>query len=178
MEQVAARPGPGMVLIPRPGFLFCRWSTALALWLAWIYTSWPLVAACAAILIVNAIVGIQRAPLIQLGALLLRRLAPQRFDSVDPQAMRFAHLLAGLLLALSAGLLYFAPQMPDGRVLLLWIAAFKTVGALGFCSVTQFFHCVLSGSMCCGIGRKPGQAACTPPGAGEEQRRPNQPAGR
>jgi hypothetical protein len=73
---------------------------------------------------------------------------------VDAQAMRFAHLLGGLLLTAAAVALYVWPEVQVGRTLLLWVALFKTAGAAGLCVATQFFHCLLTGGSCCGSLRR------------------------
>jgi hypothetical protein len=146
--MIASRP----VAVQRNAFHFCRWSLAIALWVAFfLHRPW-LVAASAVILGLSAALTVVRAPMIVLYTGTLGRVWSGGTEVLDARAMRFAHGLGAAMCAVCAVLLFAWPR--GGYAFLLTVATLKTVGALGFCSAVRFYGCVNSDTCCSWIGKR------------------------
>lgn len=136
------------VTVSRGGFRFCRWAVAILLWIAYLARSPELLLAATAILALNALLGVGRAPLILAWDYTLGRLFSSGEETLAAASMRFAHtlgvLVGGCSLALILGK---APEL--GWTVLLWFAAFKTAGAMGFCLVSRLYTVAIQRGDCC-----------------------------
>ena len=136
-----------IVQIPRPAFTFCRISLTVLLWLALaLHNAW-LVGAVFVILLLSALLKVQRSPMIVLYAQTILRLRPtERFEFLDVAAMRFAHGLGAALALTTWLLLWFRPGA--GWWVLLGFCILKTVSACGFCPASKLFVCLRKGGCC------------------------------
>lgn len=148
------------VAVNRNGFRFCRWSVAVLLWAAFLLKSPGLIALATAILALNAILGVDRAPLILAWNHTVGRRTASAQEQLYVPAMRFAHTV-GTLLGMLTLLLILGGSPLYGWTLLLWFAGFKTAGAMGFCLVSRFYvYAAQHGDCCrllCGRLKKPPQ---------------------
>jgi hypothetical protein len=136
------------VAVSRGGFRFCRWAVAIVLWLALLLRSAELLLAATAILALNALVGVGRAPLILAWDHTVGRLFPSAEESLVESSMRFAHILGALAGACALALILGkTPEL--GWTLLLWFAAFKTAGAMGFCLISRLYTVAVQRGDCC-----------------------------
>ncbi len=139
------------VTIPSHAFVFCRYSIALLVWLAWaLHSAWCLGAA-ALILALSAALKVQRAPLIVLYSQTLLRLYKSPEEIVDETAMRFAHVLGAFLAGVCLLSVFLKPEL--GWRFTLLFALLKSVSALGFCPATRLFGCATN-TTCCPITKK------------------------
>jgi|WetSurMetagenome_2_1015567.scaffolds.fasta_scaffold164496_3 hypothetical protein len=146
--MIACKP----VAVQRNAFHFCRWSLALALWVALFLRLPWLVAACAVILGASAALTVSRAPMIRIYTETLGRAWPGGTEILDARAMRFAHGLGAAMCAVCVVLLVAWPR--GGYAFLVAVATLKTVGALGFCSAVRLYGCVNSDTCCTWIGKR------------------------
>jgi hypothetical protein len=134
---------------PAAAIRFCRYATALALWAAYVLRSKELAAAIGLLLLLNAVLGIRRAPLVQLYWQTAQRLWPSPMVAVDECGLRFAHGLGTLAAAAGAALAYVPQYAAAGWTVLLALAALKTLGAVFMCPVSGLYTCLASGGACC-----------------------------
>jgi hypothetical protein len=139
------------VEVPRGAFLFCRWSVALLLWAGAIARIEALVGFCAAVMALSAILTVGRAPLITLYALTVERIRPSRVEILDRNGMRFAHTVATLFIGVPFCVTIWGSSRAAEAAwrFLLFVALFKTAGAMGYCAVSRLYTCALGNGSCC-----------------------------
>lgn len=143
------------ISISRGGFAFCRWSMAAIMWTAALLRLEWLVAAGAVIMAINALVTVRYAPLVMLYTHTVDRLHSFGEAVVDMSGLRFAHVVAMFAMALplvAMHVLGAGAQEMCWRVL-LFVAGFKTLGALGMCPVSRWYTCLVSKGNCCSFLR-------------------------
>lgn len=144
-----------VVEVPSAAIRFCRYATALALWAAYVLRSKELAAAIGLLLLLNAVLGIRRAPLVQLYWRTAQRLWVSPMAAVDECGLRFAHSLGTLCAAAGVALAYVPQYAGAGWMVLLALAALKTLGAVFTCPVSGLYTCLADGGACCAwLGRK------------------------
>lgn len=131
-------------------FAFCRWSLALALWVALLARQPWLVGATGLVLAASAVVGVQRAPMVALWRMTGERLWPSRPSILDARPLRFAHAFGAVCCGATWLLLHSAPRA--GLVALAALVLPKTIGAFGFCTASRLYSCAARGG-CCGLTR-------------------------
>ncbi len=119
-----------IVPVPSAAIRFCRYATAVALWIAYILRSKELAAAVAILLLLNALLGIRRAPLVALYTATAQRVWPSPIAQVDECALRFAHTIGTLAAAAGVALIYIPEQYTTGWLVLLALAVMKSIGAV------------------------------------------------
>lgn len=141
------------VTVTRGAFNFCKYSIALILWAGVLLRNKELVILSAVILALSAILTVGRAPMIILYTYTVEKLFPSHSEVLDEHAMRFAHILGTVLIAVGLLLLYLGNENPRlmsaGWGWLFVVAIAKTVGALGFCAASKLYTCVGSSGSCC-----------------------------
>lgn len=139
-----------LVQVPSAALRFCRFATAAALWIACVLHSRELALAVAAVLLLNAVLGIRLAPLVALYAATAQRLWPSPVIQVDEYALRFAHTIGALAAGAGVALAYNPDQVGLGWTILVCLAVMKTLGAVLACPVTGLYTCLAGGGQCCG----------------------------
>lgn len=135
------------VAIPKAAFVFCRYTMAILLWLAFILRIKILVAIVFVVLVLSAALSIRRAPLVWLYTKTLLRIAPSTDEWLSVGGMRVAHTMGAAFAAVCLLLLY------GGNVRIGWAATFvyclvKTVSAIWACPVYKLYACMKSGNCC------------------------------
>jgi len=140
------------VKVSKGGFIFCKWSIAILLWVGFIFRwKWPVVVSFM-VLGLNALLRVKRAPLILLYTYTVDKFFKKpKQEILDDHAMRFAHTLGTILLSITLILLFFVHEKV-GFVVLFFVAIAKTLGALGFCTALRMYGCV--NGKCCSFLRK------------------------
>jgi hypothetical protein len=136
------------VRISNGAFVFCRFTIAILLWLAFLLHLKGMVFVVLAIFILSAILKIKHAPLIVLYSYTINRVFPSKQVMLDENAMRFIHSL-GASIAMLCLLFLYLINNPVGWVLLFIFAVLKTISALGYCPASKLYSCVLSKGSCC-----------------------------
>lgn len=139
------------VSVSRGGFRFCRYSLAVLVWIAVIWHVDALILVCGVTMAASAILTVRNAPLVWLYTQTVNRVFPSPTEVLDAGGMRMAHIVATIALGVPWAVLYFGPMTaiePMWRVL-TFVAAFKTLGALGYCPASRMFTCLLSGGGTC-----------------------------
>jgi hypothetical protein len=139
------------VSVSRNGFRFCRWSVTVMVWVGVIWHVEALILAAALIMAASAILTVRRAPMIWLWTQTVDRALPCPTEVLDASGMRLAHIVASFALGIPWAVLHLGPITATEAMwrLLVFVAAFKTLGALGYCPVSRMFTCVISGGNCC-----------------------------
>jgi hypothetical protein len=145
-----------IVPVPSASIRFCRYGMAVALWIAYILRSKELAAAAAAVLLLNALLGIRRAPLVALYTATAQRIWPSPIAQVDECALHFAHTIGALAAAAGVALVYMPEQYSIGWLVLLALAVMKSIGAVFMCPVSGMYACLASGGKCCGWMKRKG----------------------
>lgn len=140
------------VTIPTHAFTFCRFGSAILVWLALYLGSIQLTFVIALMFFIASIVGVAKSPLVFLYTNTIERLFPSAPELVDASAIRFAHGLATILATICLILLLI--YQPAGFVALFCFAMLKSISALGFCPASKLHGCLMSGGTCCAFLKK------------------------
>jgi hypothetical protein len=139
------------VTIPTHGFVFCRYSIAVLVWVAFLLHSIWCLAIAGVILALSAILKVGRAPMIVLYSKTFLRFYRSPEEVVDETAMRFAHLM-GTGFALAC-LVSICVNARFGWRLTFLFALMKTISAFGFCPASKLFTCA-SNTSCCPVTKR------------------------
>jgi hypothetical protein len=139
-----------VVSAPSAAIRFCRYLSAALLWIAYVLHSRELALAVAMLLLLNAVLGIRRAPLVALYAATAQRRWPSPMAQVDECALRFAHSIGALATGAGVALCYQPELSGQGWMVLMCVALMKTLGAVLLCPVTGLYTCLAGGGQCCG----------------------------
>lgn len=138
------------VSVSNGSFIFCRYTLALLLWLAFILHIKFLVVVAFTIFFLSAVFKVGRAPLILLYFYTLNLFLKTKPVLLDENAMRLVHTLGAIFTFIAIALLYFVSEKA-GWVFLFFLALLKTASALGYCPANKLYSCMLSGGSCCRI---------------------------
>jgi vacuolar-type H+-ATPase subunit I/STV1 len=135
------------VAVSSGAFLFCKYTVAVMFWAALLFRWKWMVGLCFVILVLNAALKIQKAPLIVLYTQTINRIFKSYNNILDEYAMQFAHTLGAVLTLLCLVFLYYG-NVKIGWILVFIVAIVKTAGAMGFCSALKLYGCMTSDSCC------------------------------
>jgi len=135
------------VSVANNSFNFCKVTIALILWISFIFKIKWLVYLNFSILLLSAILKVERAPLVVLYSQTVERLLPSRSIILDENAIKFAHT-AGAVMTFIASLAITFIQVPSIWYCVLIIAILKTSGAFGYCSALKLYTCMSSDNCC------------------------------
>ncbi len=142
------------VTVRKNAFGFCKYSMALLLWLGLGLQNIILVIVVFGLLLMSAILKVEKAPLVLIYSLSIERLRPSNDIMVDQNAVYFAHLVGCII----AGVAVFLNLLGYG--FLAWIvvgvlAILKTSGAFGKCGAMKLYACMNNpNGTCCRFGSK------------------------
>lgn len=139
------------VSISRNGFAFCRYTLAVLLWCAVLFKMQSFVLAAFVILLLSALLKVQRAPLIWLYTQTIDRVYPSKREIVNEKGLHFAHMLGTAFAGMCLLLLFFGNESA-GWIVTFCFAIMKTFSALGYCSGLKLYDCMHSGN-CCRAGK-------------------------
>lgn len=139
------------VTVSAHAFVFCRYTIAALVWVAYLTRSVAWLLAAGVLLGASAILKVERAPLIQLYSKTALRFYRSPEAVLDETAMRFAHGLGTAFCAACLGAVWW--HAPFGWRLTLAFAALKSISALGFCPASKLFTCATNSS-CCPLTKK------------------------
>lgn len=139
------------VVVPAHAFIFCRYTVAVMVGLAYLLRSPWLLVAAGLVLGWSAVAKVGRAPLILLYGKTLMRLHRSPEEVLDETAMRFAHTLGTGFALVCLAAVWLNPRI--GWPLTLLFALLKTVSALGFCPASKLFTCAAN-STCCPLTKR------------------------
>ena len=136
------------VSVLKHAFVFCRYSVAALIWIAFLtHMKWLMVFVLA-LLLASALLGVRRAPMILLYSTTVNKIVrSEHFEMLNENAMRFAHAMGSFLSLICILTLYFLNER-TGWIIVFFFAILKTVSALGFCPASKLFDCATSGSCC------------------------------
>jgi len=150
------------VAISKGGFRFCRYSMAVCMWAGVIRHEGQWVAFGALMMALSALLTIRNAPLIKFFDWTLGRLIKTPDEMVDESGMRLAHVVATCVMGLPLIGVYYGSEYAATLCwrFLIFVALFRTIGALGYCPVSRMFTCMLGGGKgdCCKFLRKPARS--------------------
>lgn len=135
------------VSVSKGAFIFCRYTIAVLVWLAFVLRNPWILALVGAIMFFSALLKIRRAPMIVLYAYTIDKIWKSSQEILNESAMRFAHILATGLSVICLGFILFI-NSHIGWFLTLCFAILKTVSAVGFCPASKLYECVGSDKCC------------------------------
>ena len=142
-----------MVRVNKQSVAFCKYTIAGLLWLAVLADSIFLEYLVLAILLLSALVGVQRAPLVVLFDRTFARWVKGEEIYINRYSMRFAHFFgAGFCVVILITHYFLAPLVP--LVLTVILALLQTIASFGYCSAQKLYECVVCNSNCCRVGKK------------------------
>lgn len=146
------------VTLQRNAFIFCRYSVALLVWSAVVleamhteYAVYPLLLVLV-IMVLSALLGVHRAPLVQLYTHTLGRAVPSSDVVLDLRGMRISHTLASLLALV--GVVAVWRDRPFALGFLIFFALLKTFSAIAGCPLYKLYGCTIGGGRCCSFLNK------------------------
>jgi hypothetical protein len=140
------------VMITKGSFAFCRYTIAIMVWLALLLQDIWFIAAVTLIMVLSAILKVQRAPLVWLYASTVDRVMPSAEEVVNEKGIYFAHCVAVFMGCLCMLLYLVAPAIVVWGVVGIF-ALLKTMAAFGKCSALKIYGCMANGT-CCRVGKK------------------------
>lgn len=135
------------VTISKAAFAFCRLGLTCLVWISLVFHSKPVMPVVFAVLLLSAILKVQRAPMIVLYDRTFGRMISSQEEIVNEYAMRFAHIMGSVFSLACIILLYFVDEKIGWAAVFLF-ALLKSVSAFGFCPATKLYECSASGSCC------------------------------
>ncbi len=142
-----------MVETRKQSVAFCKYTIAILLWIAAIFQSIVFIYVVFFILLISALTGVQRAPLVALFNHTVAKHMKTTEIYINMYSMRFAHLFgAGFCLAI-IGTDYFLPGIVP-LILTIVLAILQTIASFGYCSAQKLYECVICNSNCCRVGKK------------------------
>jgi hypothetical protein len=133
--------------INKLSFIFCRYSMAIIIWLAFIFHVKALIWISAVIFLLSVVLKIKRAPMIKLADFTLGKIWKTQPILVNEYAMSFAHLVGFYISIICICLVSFSSNENIWYVVGLF-GLLKSVSALGFCPAAKLYECLLNGSCC------------------------------
>jgi len=141
------------VAIPKGAFIFCRYTMALLIWLAFLLKIKMLVGVVCVLLVLSALLSIRRAPLVWLYSMTIERMFPSSEAWLSPAGMRIAHSMGAAFAALCLLFLYGINERA-GWYLTFCYCVVKTISAIWACPVYKLYACMKSGNCCTFLKRK------------------------
>lgn len=142
-----------MVRTKKQSVAFCKYVIAGLLWIAVILNSISLVYLVFFILLVSALTGVQKAPLVSLfNATVAKRIKTEEIF-INRYSMRFAHFFGAGFCGLIIISYYFLPPMVPFFLTAI-LAILQTIASFGYCSAQKLYECVVCNSNCCRVGKK------------------------
>lgn len=149
--------------VPKGAFIFCRYSMAVLIWLAFLLKIKMLVAVLFGLLVLSALLTIRRAPLIWLYTVTVERWFKSKDEFLSVAGMRVAHSMGAGFALLCLVFLYGGFEK-TGWTLTLAYCLVKTISAIWACPVYKLYACMKSGNCCTFLKRKPRSSPDHTPG--------------
>lgn len=143
-----------MVKVFRQSVIFCKYFIAGLLWLAALLGSPIPIFIVMAILLVSALTGVDRAPLVMFYNVTFAKRFHVDEEYINLYSMRFAHVFALVFCVFILISHYLVQSFLLTLVLTIILAILQTIASLGFCSAQKLYDCVICNSNCCRVGKK------------------------
>jgi hypothetical protein len=141
------------VAIPKAAFVFCRYTMAALIWLAFLLKIKVLVAVVFVLLVASAVLSIRRAPLVWIYTQTIHRVAKSADEFLSLNGMRIAHSMGAMFAAICLLFLYVLNER-IGWALTLVYCVVKTISAIWACPVYKLYACMKSGNCCTFLKKK------------------------
>jgi protein-S-isoprenylcysteine O-methyltransferase Ste14 len=134
--------------------LFCKWVSAILIWLAVILGNYFILIAVALNFLLSVLFTVKNSPIVLVYRFTLGLLIKNRTNTIDVQDYRFVHLIAFIF-----SFIAIVPLLFGNTIWLLipaiLFAILKTITAFGYCPASKLRSCLLNqkGS-CCKLGQK------------------------
>ena len=135
------------VSVPKYAFVFCRYTVAILVWLAFFLRNPWILALVFVIMLFSAILKIRRAPLIVLYSYTIDKIWKSPTEILNESAMKFAHILATVMSAICL-IFILLINSHVGWFLTFCLAILKTISAVGFCPASKLYECAGSDKCC------------------------------
>jgi hypothetical protein len=142
-----------MVKVYRSSVAFCKYVIAGLLWIAVLFQSVIPVFIVLAIMVVSAITGVHKAPLVILFTALFVNKAKAAEEYINLHSMRFAHIVGAVFCTVALISFYWISPVL-ALVLTIILAILQSIASFGYCSAQKLYECVICNSNCCRIGKK------------------------
>ncbi|HBY21481.1 MAG: hypothetical protein A2Y24_02190 [Clostridiales bacterium GWE2_32_10] len=143
-----------MVAVNKKAFAFCKYTLALLLWIAAIFRLPEAIIVAEVILLSSYILGVDKSPLVLFFDITIGKLIEEDKTLLNFKSIRFAHMSGFILCTIPLLCIYAFKAYTIGYAILVILAVLKTIGALGYCSASKFYECVICGNNCCRLGKK------------------------
>lgn len=142
-----------MVPVKQQSVTFCKYVIAGLLWLALIFTNVIPIYIVFFIMLVSALTGVQRAPLVVFYNLAFAKFTKVTDEYINMHSMRFAHIVGCVFCVLSLAAYYLISPVA-GFIICAVLAILQSIAAFGYCSAQKLYDCVICNSSCCRFGKK------------------------
>jgi len=142
-----------MVSTKKQSVAFCKYVIAGLLWTAVFFRSIAFVYAVFVIMLISALTGVHRAPLVKLFDLTFAKYMKTSEIYINMYSMRFAHVFGCVFCVLISLSYYFLPHIVS-FILTVILALLQLIAACGYCSAQKLYECVVCNSNCCRLGKK------------------------
>ena len=129
------------VTISNSAFNFCKYTIAIMLWTSLLLKNEILVGIAFAILLISAIVKVEKAPLILLYHNILDKILKYKEIVVEENSICFAHTFGAIIAAVALLLMQFVNPMA-GWITVGVLAFLKSIASFGFCGAAKLYTCL------------------------------------
>lgn len=131
--------------------VFCRYTIAIMFITIAISGYMELLLVPFIIMLLSAILGVKKAPLVVVGNKLFKK---SDIITLSVDSIRFAHYV-GSIFTLVTLLFFFVFKIELIAYIFLAVLVFlQIVAAAGYCSAQKLYECVIIGNNCCNLGKK------------------------
>lgn len=142
-----------MVKVEKKSVAFCKYAIAGLLWLAIILRNEIPIYIVFFIMLISAITGVHRAPLVKLFDITIGKKVKAEEVYINIHSMRFAHIVGCIFCILSLVSFYYINPIV-ALIITIVFALLQTIASFGYCSAQKLYECVVCNSNCCRFGKK------------------------
>lgn len=146
-----------MAIVPKKGFLFCRFTICILFWIASILLFYGIkwvIFLPFTIMFLSGILTVRRAPLIILYKLLFDRNGSGETEVLNVNSIRFSHFVGSIFSFIVILFLYVFKVDIVAYIFIVILTILQTIAAFGFCSAQKLYECLILGKNCCNLGKK------------------------
>jgi hypothetical protein len=141
------------VLVTKAAFNFCKYSMATLLWISLIFNSEALVILAFMILVISALVKVQKSPFVQLYIHTFGKVFKSEEVVIEENSIWFAHTVGAVFTGLGILIFQFSNPLIGWGVIGL-LAFMKTIASFGFCGAAKLYTCITNPEgKCCRVGK-------------------------
>jgi hypothetical protein len=141
------------VLVSNAAFNFCKYTMAILLWIAFILNSKILLLLAFVILVISAIVKVQKSPFVQIYLHTVGKILKSEEVVIEENSIWFAHTVGAVFTGFGIFFVYFHNPIIGWGIIGV-LAFMKSIASFGFCGAAKLYTCLNNpNGKCCRVGK-------------------------